>query len=234
MKPLLLSIDTATEFASISLTKEKELVAIKHNEDQKSHASFLQPSIEALCAENQINLSSIDAVAVTIGPGSYTGLRVGLASAKGICYALNKPLITLNTLEVMAWASIQYYQQEHVSDDKNETVLFCPMIDARRKEVFTAVYNQKLEEIETPAAQILDENSFKALLTNSKLVISGSGHAKAKDILSPNSHLSYSTIVHSSIQLADLAYNHFRDGKFNNLAYCEPLYLKEFYSTLQP
>jgi tRNA threonylcarbamoyladenosine biosynthesis protein TsaB len=229
MKPLLLSIDTATEHASVCLTQGDELVVIKSNEDQKSHASFLQPAIKAICDEAGVQLSAIDAVAVTIGPGSYTGLRVGLASSKGICYALNKPIITLNTLQVMAYAAIKAYGQT-----VDNTMLYCPMIDARRKEVFTAVYDHTLKEVEKPAAKVLDADSFKALLTTHKILVSGSGNIKAKEILSSNSHLLFTDVKHSSLQLADLAYNDFRNGKFNSLAYCEPLYLKEFYSTLQP
>src|SRR5471030_1220662 len=107
--PLLLNIDTATEHASVCISKDGSVVSLAESTEQKNHASFVQPAIAKLMAENDYRLADLDAVAVTIGPGSYTGLRVGLASAKGICYALGKPLITVNTLQVMAWAARDHF-----------------------------------------------------------------------------------------------------------------------------
>lgn len=132
--PLILHIDTATNYASICISKDDVVLGFEENAEQKNHASFLQPAIKAMFAKCNFNLSDIDAVAVTNGPGSYTGLRVGLASAKGLCFALNKALILLNTLQVMAAASIESKKEEDID------ILFCPMIDARRMEVFTALY----------------------------------------------------------------------------------------------
>ncbi len=156
--PLLLNIDTATEHASICISRGEKVIDMEESSEQKNHAAFVQPAIVRLLAANQLQLADIDAVAVTIGPGSYTGLRVGLASAKGICYALNKPLVTVNTLQVMAQAAYNDCVLKGISID--EQTLFCPLIDARRMEVFTAVYDARLAEIEAPYALVTDADSF--------------------------------------------------------------------------
>ena len=131
---LILIIDSAFEQCVVALSNNEEVIAHEESIVQKDHASFLQPAIKKVCDTASLNLSSIDAIAVVNGPGSYTGLRVGLASAKGIAYVLNKPLLLLNTLDVLAFA----LQKE---SSLKTNILFCPMIDARRMEVFTALYN---------------------------------------------------------------------------------------------
>src|ERR1051325_9884884 len=141
---LILNIDTAIETASICLSEDKNVLKFAINENQKDHAAWLSVAIKTLMKEAGIQLNQLNTIAVTIGPGSYTGLRVGLSAAKGLCYALNIPLITIGTLEMMAMAA------------KEEPVdLLCPMIDARRLEVFTAVYNKKMEEVRSPHSLIL-------------------------------------------------------------------------------
>jgi tRNA threonylcarbamoyladenosine biosynthesis protein TsaB len=170
--PLLLNIDTATGHASVCLSKGDVVLGMIESTEQKNHASFVQPAISELMAGAGYTLNALDGIAVTAGPGSYTGLRVGLASAKGICYALNKPLILINTLEVMAQAVVS----RETSIDPS--TLICPLIDARRMEVFTALYDSSLHEIEPPHALVVDENSFAAVLKVQSVVFSGSGHAK--------------------------------------------------------
>ena len=131
---LILNIDTASEKAHVSFAKNGLIINSLSCESQKEHASFLQTAIQQLTKNTNIFLTDIDAVAVTAGPGSYTGLRVGMASAKGLCYALKKPLITISSLEVLTISALDLFQ------NTGESVLLCPMIDARRMEVFTAVY----------------------------------------------------------------------------------------------
>ena len=222
---LLLNIDTATEHASVCLSQDGNMLAIEENSDQKNHGSFLHPAIERLCLSVNIQLSSIDAIAVTEGPGSYTGLRVGLASAKGLCYALNKPLIALNTLEVMATASISKYQPS------NNDCLFCPMIDARRMEVFTALYDPSLKLLMPPTAAILTETSFANELNKHNIAFSGSGSKKFKNIFQ-NSKAVFIDIQHNAANMVALADKAFQQNGFANLAYSEPFYLKEFFSPL--
>jgi tRNA threonylcarbamoyladenosine biosynthesis protein TsaB len=222
--PIILNIDTATEHAGVCLSRDTEILALIESSEQKNHAAFVQPAIEAMVKQTGIALKEIDAVAVTAGPGSYTGLRVGLSSAKGICYALQKKLILINTLEVMAQALI--------SDDagliKTTDTILCPMIDARRMEVFTAAYNTGLEELEPPHAMLLDTLSFNSLLEKQPLVFSGSGHAKLQKLLS-HPHAIFSGVQHTAAHLAIRSLIAYQSGRFAELAYSEPLYTKEFF-----
>jgi len=216
---LLLNIDTATEQAGVCLSKDGEILAIEETPGQKNHASFIQPAIQRVMQASGSNLSSIDAVAVTAGPGSYTGLRVGLSTAKGLCYALGKPLIMINTLEVMATASILANGEENV--------LFCPMIDARRMEVFTALYTANRQTILPPTAMVLDETSFQNELSSTTIIFSGSGSTKAQII--QHTYAVFCSTSYSVKHLAVLALLSYNASRFASLAYSEPFYLKEFY-----
>lgn len=220
--PLILQIDTATEHASICLSKNGKALQSSESADQKNHGSFLQPAIQDLMCRAGIDLSQLDAIAVTEGPGSYTGLRVGLASAKGLCYALQKPLITINTLKLMASAAIS--QTENASNFG-----FVPMIDARRMEVFTAIYNSELQELESPNALILDETAYSNLLETKQLIFIGSGAPKFKNICQ-HPHAFFPEMQHRAADMSALAASAFNSSEFANLAYCEPFYLKSFYS----
>lgn len=215
---LILNIDTATDSASICLAKDGEEILLLKNDQQKDHAAWLHVAIQKMMQQSKLELSNIDAVAVTIGPGSYTGLRVGLASAKGICYALNKPLITMNTLLVMA----------NAVTEENANLL-CPMIDARRMEVFTAVYNKNISIIKAPAAVVLTENSFEDLLAANTICFFGNGSEKFKPIMK-NPAARFSMAVYDAGSMIKLAESIFLKKEFADLAYTEPLYLKEFYT----
>jgi tRNA threonylcarbamoyladenosine biosynthesis protein TsaB len=225
---LILNIDTATEHASICVSRNADVVGLLASTEQKNHASFVQPAIESLMVKNGLSLSDIDAVAVTIGPGSYTGLRVGLASAKGICYALGKPLITVNTLQAMAQAAVDEYLKNTQPPD--ERVLFCPLIDARRMEVFTAIYNISLGELTPSHALVIDQDSFKSLYNSSPVVFSGSGAPKLEQALT-GVNIHYSRVQHNASHMVKLAGKAFTGGFFADLAYSAPLYVKEFFDT---
>lgn len=224
---LLLNIDTATEHASVCLSEDENVIAMEKSYDQKSHASFIQPAIQKLFQKTGKLLSDINAVAGLNGPGSYTGLRVGLATAKGLCYALNKPLILLNTLDVMARASIL-----KTTNDKRQAtnILFCPMIDARRMEVFTALYDQELKSILAPSAVILHEETFDEYLENHTIIFSGSGSKKFKDILQ-NTNAVFSETEHSAADMIIESVKSFTQQNYADIAYSEPFYLKEFFTT---
>jgi tRNA threonylcarbamoyladenosine biosynthesis protein TsaB len=185
----------------------------------------LQPAIKNILEKAQIFIHNIDAIAVTNGPGSYTGLRVGLSSAKGLCFALNKPLITLNTLNVMAFAALQSVEIEN-----NETLLFCPMIDARRMEVFVALYNNNIQEILPVTAMILTENSFENELQHHPIVFSGSGAKKCKEIIK-NSNAIFSSNQYTARDMVALSITKYVANDFANVAYTTPNYGKEFYTT---
>jgi len=219
---IILHIDTATEFASICLSKENQLLGVEVNEDQKNHASFLQPAIQKLFHQTNLKLQEIDAISVTNGPGSYTGLRVGLASAKGLCFALQKPLITLNTLNIMAVAAIMQH--------KDKEALYCPMIDARRMEVFTTLYTFELIQVTDQKAIILNETSFGDYLKNNKIICSGSGAEKFKKLINSQNAF-FSNTQHNAKHMIALVLEKFENKDFSNLAYTTPDYGKAFYST---
>lgn len=223
---LILQIDTATEIACVCLSRNGVLLGQLANTEQKSHASFVQPAILELMQQTELELHQLDAVAVTAGPGSYTGLRVGLSSAKGLCFALQKPLIMLNTLEVMAAAQVTVTPPAG-------NVLLCPMIDARRMEVFTALYNKDLQELAPPSALILNEQSFAAELTDNTIVFFGSGSAKWQQLIQ-HPHAVFSTVQHQAEGMSLLAWKAFQDKRFADLAYSEPLYVKEFFTPVKP
>lgn len=221
---LILQIDTASNHAAVSLSREGKLLQIIGNENQQEHAAFLQPAIEEIFTMQQLKLYDIDAVSVVIGPGSYTGLRVGLASAKGVCYALNKPLIAISTLQLMAAAA-----QQELSKHSEHVPLLCPMIDARRMEVFTAVYNQQLKPVLEAKAMLLNNDSFVDVLLQTKVLFFGNGAAKFKVICNHVNAL-FATDYNSINAMCNLSFQQFKEAKFTDLAYSEPLYLKEFYS----
>jgi tRNA threonylcarbamoyladenosine biosynthesis protein TsaB len=215
---VLLNIDTAVETASVCLSGDTGVTGLVVNENQKDHAAWLHNAIDGLIQQAGVPITDLEAVAISIGPGSYTGLRIGLAAAKGLCYALNIPLITINTLEMMAHAV------------KNEPAdLFCPLIDARRMEVFTGIYDQSLKEISKPGAMIINKNSFAGLLSSNKIVFCGNGSKKLQTVLS-HANAVFSTVAATAADLAPLANANFVKKEFASLSYTEPLYIKEFYS----
>lgn len=225
---LILNIDTATEHASVCLSDNGELIAIESNTNQKDHAAFIQPAIQKLLSSANYHLKNVDAIAVSNGPGSYTGLRVGLSTAKGICYALNKPLILINTLQIIAAAAIEHYQIK-ITEPQPST-LFCPMIDARRMEVFTAVYNAELKQVEAPAAMILNEQSFNNLLHQHTIVFNGSGAKKFQNVIE-NDKAIFLNIQHDARHMQTIAQNLYLLKSFADKAYSEPYYLKEFFTS---
>ncbi len=223
---LILNIDTASENAHVSLAKDGLILHSLSNESQKEHAAFLQAGIQQLIKSVNINLKDIDAVAVTAGPGSYTGLRVGMASAKGLCYALKKPLITIGTLEVLTASALQFFPTD------NKDLLYCPMIDARRMEVFTAVYKHDLTIYMQPCAMILDELSFEKDLLNNQIVFFGSGSDKWK-LICKHENADFKAVLILPKSLGKSTNTLFYEKKFTELAYSEPLYLKEFQTVIK-
>ena len=223
---LILNIDTATETAYINIAENGVSLGEARNEEMKDHAGFLQTAIQALAKKIGINLHELEAIAVTAGPGSYTGLRVGMASAKGLCYALNKPLITMGTLEVMTDRAI--LQSDHIS--KHPKALFCPMIDARRMEVFTAIYTGNFDIIQSPEALILTDHSYEKLLSENIVYFFGNGSKKWQNICI-SSNVIFLSLNTDALYMSRVSYKEFCSKKFADLAYCEPMYLKEFDST---
>ncbi len=217
----ILNIDTAINNASVCLSEDDQLINISINENQKDHAAWLQPAIKNLAASAGIELKDLDAIAVSIGPGSYTGLRIGLSTAKGLCYALNIPLIAIGTLDMMAIAA-----------ENKDADLLCPMIDARRMEVFTAVYKKNMEKIISPCAMILDENSFSGLLINNTVLFFGNGSDKLKRLINHHNAFFDDIQLNSSL-LIKISNKRFQISDFDSLAYTEPLYIKNFHAVIK-
>jgi tRNA threonylcarbamoyladenosine biosynthesis protein TsaB len=224
---LILNIDTATETAHVSISKDGIVLQDAINAEQKDHAAFVQPSIKNILQNAGIPIADIDAIAVTAGPGSYTGIRVGMASAKGLCYALGKPLIAINTLECMAMAAIL-----KLSTTLNyEKKLLCPMIDARRMEVFTAIYGYSLNPVLDPCALVLENTTFDKYLDENPIVFFGNGSRKWKDICT-HYNADFQDVSINSAAMSSLSFIKYSNKSldFADIAYTEPFYIKEFYS----
>jgi tRNA threonylcarbamoyladenosine biosynthesis protein TsaB len=207
------------------------VIGTLENDSQKDHAAWIQMAINTLLQKHGYTMQQLQAIAVTAGPGSYTGLRVGMATAKGLCFALQIPLITINTLRVMANAAIDQWLSKAAG--MAPPLCFCPMIDARRMEVFTAVYDTALQEIVEPKAMILDELSFKEELDNRSLICFGNGSIKWKTVSRYPNVLFIDEKLDIAKSLAKLASSLYLSQNFANLAYAEPVYLKEFYSYIK-
>ncbi|MGK2860756.1 MAG: tRNA (adenosine(37)-N6)-threonylcarbamoyltransferase complex dimerization subunit type 1 TsaB [Chitinophagaceae bacterium] len=216
---IILNIDTSTDSASVCLANEAASVKLVVNDNQKDHASWLHTVIQKLISKPKLSFKDIDALAVTMGPGSYTGLRVGLSAAKGLCFASGLPLIGINTLEMMAHPMLA-----------EEMDLICPVIDARRMEVFMAVYNKKMEEIVKPCAMIIEKNSFDHLFGYGRIIFSGTGVQKLEKIIA-HSNAVFSNTVANASDMTEISERKFAEKDFIDLAYAEPFYIKEFYST---
>lgn len=220
---LLLNIDTATEVASVCVSLNGDSVAFEQNQHQREHASFVHAAIERILRKADLQLKDMNAFAVTSGPGSYTGLRVGMATAKGFCYAFGKPLIAINTLEVMAQAALQSI------DAIGKNTILCPMIDARRMEVFTALYDAELKTLLAPQPLILDEGTFAEYMIERKIIFFGSGSNKFKP-LKTEANAAFKQVQHTAIHLASLADKAFQQKKLTDVTYSEPQYFKDFHS----
>lgn len=219
---LILNIDTAIQTASICLAENAKSIGFKSNPHQKNSAAWLHVAIASLMKEQKIPLHTLDAIAVSAGPGSYTGLRVGMAAAKGLCYALQKPLLTINTLQLMASAALQ----------NQSTDFLCPMIDARRMEVFTAVFDNQLNFIVSTGTVILNEFSFEDLLQQHSVTFFGNGSAKFQQLIN-QANAVFKNIEPTAESMITLSNHKYVLQTFSDLAYSEPFYGKDFHSPVK-
>ncbi len=221
---MILQIETATTVCSVALANRGGVIAFKEIDQRNIHAEVITVFIDEILKGAGVKYSDLDAVAVSSGPGSYTGLRIGVSTAKGLCYALDKPLIAVETLEAMAGGMI--------ARGVNSDVLLCPMIDARRMEVYTALFDTAGNRILPTAAEIIDENSFAVQLAQSKILFFGDGAPKCRETLSGNANaLFIDDFTNSAVHLTVRAYQKFLAGQFEDVAYYEPYYLKDFLVT---
>jgi len=218
---LLLSIDTSTRGCSVALHGDAGLLANYELYTDKSSSAMLTTLMSSTVEHAGYTLKDLDAIAVAKGPGSYTGLRVGVSTAKGLCYALDKPLIAINTLEAMAVQVQSFFSKDF---------LFCPMIDARRMEVYASVFDSEINVVDPTRAIILQEDSFRSLLEKSKVVFFGDGAAKCKPLFeqNPNAVFIAEEIKPSARTVGKLAIKSFEDSVFEDIASFEPFYLKDF------
>lgn len=221
----ILNIETSTDVCSVALTSDGQVLEHHENYDGQNHAQVLSPFIDSLLKYVKTREIKLDAVAVSIGPGSYTGLRIGLSEAKGLCFGLNVPLIGINTLKLLTVSVMfrKFFEEE---------VYFAPMIDARRKEVYTAVYDATLNEVISPRPLILNEKSYHEYLNEHKVVFFGNGSDKAKDIIKHQNAVFIEGIKPVAIDMMALAEKAVRERDFIDVAYSTPLYLKEYQTTV--
>jgi len=228
----ILNIETATPLCSVALAVNGKVIARRETTEEKSHASRLTVFIEEVLKESNFKITDLDAVAIGKGPGSYTGLRIGVSTAKGICFGANLPLIAVGTLRIM-------FKEVITNPDllKREALiikdaLFSPMIDARRMEVFTCLLNSKGEVVEPVSARIVDADSFRSSLLDHTVVFFGTGMEKCRDTLSHQHAVFIPDIYPGASSLALLAEEKFNHHDFEDIAYFEPFYLKDFIATI--
>ncbi len=218
-----LCIETATPVCSVALFKDTNLVAFKESKVKNSHSELVTVFIRDLMIENNLAHTDLSAVAVSKGPGSYTGLRIGVSTAKGLCYALDIPLIAIPTLKSIAWGAAKNYQPVNINP-----VLFCPMIDARRMEVYSAIFDSGLHVIRETKAEILEATSYADYLKDNTVVFLGDGSLKFKDLME-HPHAVFSALFYpSATDMAALVYEAYQKKSFEDVAYFEPYYLKDF------
>lgn len=220
---LILLLETATTSCSVALSENGQLIAVKEQNERNIHASYITLFIEEVMKKAGKNYTDLDAVAISKGPGSYTGLRIGVSTAKGLCFALDIPLLGINTLEAMAAGLIQ-------QNDVSSSALLVPMIDARRMEVYTGVFGKDLQVLEPVNAKIVDVSSYDHY-SNRDLIMFGDGADKFKDLFGNHSNIRFIDFANSAAHLSTLAYNKLKSNKTENLAYFEPFYLKDFLLT---
>ncbi len=220
---MFLCLETATSVCSVALIENNNVVAFREINEGFKHAEKLTVFISEVVKEAGIKLNNLKAVAVSSGPGSYTGLRIGVSVAKGLCYSLDKPLISISTLELLA-ARAHSKIKEFYSN-----VFYCPMIDARRMEVYTGLYDANLNCIISPTAAVVDEGFFSEVRGDKKIYFFGDGAEKCTAVLNESGNFIFQNDIFPSAKfMSDLVEKKFRQKQFEDVALFEPFYLKEF------
>ena len=226
----ILHIETATNICSVALSEGEKLIALRESDQDKSHGALLTIFMDEVLKEGGLKPEDIDALSVSKGPGSYTGLRIGVSATKGFAYALDLPIIGIDTLLAMA---IGAKASEEVEDlaKQNTKLLLCPMIDARRMEVFSGFYTMEDQTYRKVSADVIDQGSYKSILANHPIAFFGNGSQKIKEILQHDNAHFIEGIVPSAKNMILLSLAAFREKKFEDTAYFEPYYLKDFVAT---
>ena len=221
--PILLHIETATDVCSGALSRGSEIIGLKEEAGGNNHAKNLLPFVDDVLKQSGVSMSEINGVAVSIGPGSYTGLRIGVSTAKGIAYTAGIPVMAISTLESIAQGAKQLW-----SETSTEPVQIIPLIDARRMEVFTTRFDYDMQPLEDVSAKIVDENTFAELLSEQKVLFCGNGMPKCRELLSAFSNACFIDAPISAKNMLPTALKKWQNSDFENVAYFEPFYLKEY------
>ena len=222
---LILCIETGTNICSVGISRDGELVSLRESAEGRDHAKHVGVFVDELLRETGVMPDELDAVAVGMGPGSYTGLRIGVSFAKGLCYGLQIPLIAVGSLDALAEVAIEDNEAGILTVDKWDDAVLCPMVDARRMEVYTRLYNAKGEPLGDVSAEIVDEHTFAYVRRDKQLIIFGNGAEKCCEVLSD---ATYINVAPSARGLARLAEQRLQAGQTEDIAYFEPFYLKDF------
>lgn len=222
---LILCIETGTDICSVGIARDGELMSLRESDQGRDHAKQVAVFVDELLRETGVKPDELDAVAVGMGPGSYTGLRIGVSFAKGLCYGLNIPLLAVGSLEALTDVAIKDYEAGIIQVEGWDEAFLCPMVDARRMEVYTQIFNSRCESQSEVSAEIITEESFSQWRAKGKLVIFGNGAAKCQEML-PDAI--YIDVAPSARGLTRIAHQLFEAGKTVNIAYFEPFYLKDF------
>ncbi len=229
---MILCLETSTAVCSVALVDNSNVIALRESLDGQNHAEKITIFIDEVMKEANISYNELEAIAVSKGPGSYTGLRIGVSTAKGLCYAMEKPLIAIDTLAAMT----EGFLDNNFDNDTNimssslsSSSIFCPMIDARRMEVYSAFFTEDMKKISDTEALIIDENSFSDLKLNHHLYLFGDGADKLISLFENEENITVIEKFHcSAAYMARLAEEAFKNNDFVDTAYFEPFYLKDF------
>jgi tRNA threonylcarbamoyladenosine biosynthesis protein TsaB len=219
----ILHIETATDVCSVALSKGSEIIGVKEEAGGNNHAKNLLPFVDEVLQQGGCKIADLNGVAVSIGPGSYTGLRIGVSTAKGIAYTAGIPVMAISTLEGIAQGAKALWAKS--SDEQPQII---PMIDARRMEVFTSRYDFNMKPLEEVSAKIIDENTFAELLSEQKVLFCGNGMPKCRELLSTFPNACFIDAPVSAKNMLPTALRKWQNNDFENLAYFEPFYLKEY------
>lgn len=222
---LILCIETGTDICSVGLARDGELVSLRESDEGRDHAKNVAVFVDELLRENDVAAEELSAVAVGMGPGSYTGLRIGVSFAKGLCYGLQIPLVAVGSLDSMVQVAREDYEAGIIDVESWDDAVLCPMVDARRMEVYTQMFDTKGEPLNEVKAEIVAEDSFAEWRNGRPFVIFGNGAAKCQEVLTDAILIN---VTPSARGLAALAHQRFKAGKTEDIAYFEPFYLKDF------
>ncbi|MBR5484644.1 MAG: tRNA (adenosine(37)-N6)-threonylcarbamoyltransferase complex dimerization subunit type 1 TsaB [Alistipes sp.] len=222
---LILCIETGTDICSVGLARDGELVSLRESDEGRDHAKNVAVFVDELLRENDVAAEELSAVAVGMGPGSYTGLRIGVSFAKGLCYGLQIPLVAVGSLDSLVQVAREDYEAGIIDVEQWNDAVLCPMVDARRMEVYTQMFDAKGQSLNEVKAEIIAEDSFAEWRNGRPFVIFGNGAAKCQEVLTDAILVN---VTPSARGLAALAHQRFEAGQTEDIAYFEPFYLKDF------